>query len=349
MSMSARSICLAALALLVGGVLMGCGSEPTPPDVGVVNPSDGATLETKRVDFQAEIPSEGGGNSDESWALRWSFGDEASATGREVTHVYDAPGTYTVSVVAQSDEGRSGAPTELTITVRNAPPIARLEADPTAGNVPLEVSLSGAASTDPDGTIDSFQWELDDGTVQTGARVAHTYREPGNYEATLTVRDADGAEARASTTIRATRAQSTRPPVTWDVRMVTTPEGRTVYDPSVLVIEPGDTVRWTTSAGRHSSTAYDAGLPEGAEAWDTGILTNAGAHMDVTFPENAPTGSYPYYCRVHQDAGMLGLIVVGEPSEIDPDFMDGLPDLLRERLEELLERARERNTEGGSS
>ncbi|MDX1746543.1 MAG: hypothetical protein R3324_11450, partial [Halobacteriales archaeon] len=112
--------------------------------------------------------------------------------------------------------------------------------------------------------------------------------------------------------------------------------------------EPGDTVRWTVSTGRHSSTSYDGGLPMGVELWDTGILDESGAYVEIEIPEDAPTGSYPYRCRVHEGAGMLGLIVVGAASELDPDFRDGLPSLLNDKLDELMERAEER-TGGGPS
>ena len=211
----------------------------------------------------------------------------------------------------------------------------------------MEVVFSAAGSQDPDGALAAYEWELGDGSVEAGRRLVHTYRNRGAYDVTLTVRDAQGAEATASTTVEVSRRHGDRPPVTWEVRMASTSDGQSVFDPSVLIVEPGDTVRWTVAAGRHSSTSYDEGLPSGAEPWDTGVLSESGEHVEVTFPEDAPIGSYPYYCRVHREAGMLGLIVVGEPSELGPDFRDDLPGLLRDKLDELIQRARERS-EGGS-
>ena len=346
MPMRLRNAVLFVLLLSLSATLLGCSGDAAPPDVRVLSPDDGASLPSKRVTFRAEPDTDGSPRA-VSWALRWSFGDGETATGREVTHTYDDPGTYSVSVAAVNTDDDAGEPTGLTISVRNALPMADVQADPTEGRVPLEVTFSSEASSDPDGAIEGFRWDLGDGTTQIGRRVTHTYTDSGSYDVTLTVRDSDGAEASASTTIQASRRRSDRPSVTWEVRMVTSTDGRTFFDPSVLVVEPGDTVRWTLGRGRHSSTSYDAGLPGGAELWDTGVLSSAGEHVEVTFPEDAPDGSYPYYCRVHEDAGMLGLIVVGEPSELDPAFRDDLSGLLQTKLDELIQRAKER-TEGGS-
>lgn len=347
MAMRLRSGIAMALLLGLGGLLPGCGSGAhPPPSVRVLQPEAGATLAGKQVTFRAEADVDDNGSTD-SLTLRWSFGDGETATGPEVTHTYDDPGSYRVSVVAVTEPDDAGEPTQLTIEVRNAPPTATIQADPTRGTAPLEVVFAANGSSDPDGTIEAYRWHLGDDRAQTGPRVVHTYDEPGDHEARLVVQDANGAEASATTTIQVARDPTARPAgLTWEVRMVTPEEGQALFDPAVLVIEPGDTVRWTLSTGRHSSTAYEAGLPSGAAAWDTGIIDDPGASIEVTFPEDAPTGSYPYRCRVHEDAGMLGLIVVGEPSDLDPTFRQNLPELLRDKLDELMQRAEQR-TEGG--
>src|SRR5690606_10187553 len=57
----------------------------------------------------------------------------------------------------------------------------------------LGVSVDGSASSDPDGTVTSYEWDFGDGGSATGVQAAHTYEEPGVYEITLTVTDDDGA------------------------------------------------------------------------------------------------------------------------------------------------------------
>lgn len=54
------------------------------------------------------------------------------------------------------------------------------------------VELSAAASYDPDGTIDSYQWTFGDGTSDLGQVVFHTYATHGAYIVQLTVTDNDG-------------------------------------------------------------------------------------------------------------------------------------------------------------
>ena len=98
-----------------------------------------------------------------------------------------------------------------------------------------------------------------------------------------------------------------------------TSEGSEFYfDPIGLFVEPGTTVTWTNESGAHSSTAYQEGngpaevtrIPEGAEAWDSGTLSEQGATFEHTFET---TGTYDYYCIPHKTLGMVGRIVVGEP------------------------------------
>lgn len=88
-----------------------------------------------------------------------------------------------------------------------------------------------------------------------------------------------------------------------------------LFDPIGLLVQPGDTVEFVNVSGSHSSTAYhpdNAGhelrIPEGADLWDSGILSSGS--FEVTF--EVP-GTYDYYCIPHEQLGMVGRIVCGEP------------------------------------
>lgn len=75
----------------------------------------------------------------------------------------------------------------------NEPPSADARADPTSGPAPLTVTFDASRSSDPDGDGLSYSWNFGDGSVDgTGVSVTHTYEEPGNYVATLTVSDSRG-------------------------------------------------------------------------------------------------------------------------------------------------------------
>ncbi|MDS0243706.1 MULTISPECIES: plastocyanin/azurin family copper-binding protein [unclassified Haloferax] len=101
------------------------------------------------------------------------------------------------------------------------------------------------------------------------------------------------------------------------VMMVT--EGSEYYfDPIGLFVESGDTVTFEIQSGSHSATAYKEGtstasvnrIPEGAEPFNSEILSEQGASYEHTFET---TGTYDYFCIPHKSLGMVGRIVVGEP------------------------------------
>ncbi|MFC6764533.1 plastocyanin/azurin family copper-binding protein [Natrinema soli] len=89
-------------------------------------------------------------------------------------------------------------------------------------------------------------------------------------------------------------------------------------DPVGLHIQPGETVSFKLVSGAHSATAYHPDnenalrrrIPEGAEAWDTGVFGDTGTTREVTFETE---GTHDYYCIPHKMVGMVGRIVVGEP------------------------------------
>lgn len=103
-----------------------------------------------------------------------------------------------------------------------------------------------------------------------------------------------------------------------EIRMWGSHDGAKVgFDPIGLYIEPGQTVRWILDSNVHTTTAYHPNngkhslrIPEAAIPWDSGYLVNPGEHFDVTF---TVAGVYDYYCTPHEQAGMVGRIVCGQP------------------------------------
>jgi PKD repeat protein len=70
----------------------------------------------------------------------------------------------------------------------NPPVIDSVAADPDAGEAPLEVDFSVAAS-DPDGDELTYEWDFGDGGTSDEQNPVHTYEDPGIYEAAVTVSD----------------------------------------------------------------------------------------------------------------------------------------------------------------
>ncbi len=73
----------------------------------------------------------------------------------------------------------------------NVPPVAEAGDDRSA-RVGEEVSFDGSASTDTDGTVESYSWDFGDGNTGDGAQVTHVYASTGSFNVTLTVTDDDG-------------------------------------------------------------------------------------------------------------------------------------------------------------
>ncbi len=86
----------------------------------------------------------------------------------------------------------------------NLPPTAVASATPASGEAPLSVSLSAAGSSDPDGSIVAYVWDLGDGSAPvSGASVTHTFS-VGSHTATLTVTDDQGLQGSDTVSITAT-------------------------------------------------------------------------------------------------------------------------------------------------
>ena len=80
----------------------------------------------------------------------------------------------------------------------NRAPQAALSATPTSGQAPLTVRFDASGSRDPEGGALLYRWAFGDGGAADGKSVSHTYKASGAYTATLTVRDPQGAEGKAT-------------------------------------------------------------------------------------------------------------------------------------------------------
>lgn len=113
-----------------------------------------------------------------------------------------------------------------------------------------------------------------------------------------------------------------------------------VFAPDVVFIEPGDRVQFEPVDLGHDVRSLDALRPEGAESF-SGFRN---APLGVQFKEE---GVHVYECEAHRDRGMVGVVVVGDPSvnlediEAAMEDAEDLSDNGRERLSDMLARVRE--------
>ncbi len=88
------------------------------------------------------------------------------------------------------------------------------------------------------------------------------------------------------------------------------------FVPTEITIKAGDTVEWrnigliphtVTADPKRAPSSRNIELPDGAEAFDSGWVT-AGQSFRYTFSE---PGVYRYICLPHEQARMVGTVIVG--------------------------------------
>lgn len=115
---------------------------------------------------------------------------------------------------------------------------------------------------------------------------------------------------------------------TVEIVMQGTPDGAEVwFDPVGILVQPGQTIRWTNRdpGNSHTVTSYHPSLferprriPEGATSFDSDyLLPDESFSLTLSLP-----GVYDYYCVPHEHAGMVGRIVVGTPGAGFAEYAD---------------------------
>jgi pseudoazurin len=84
--------------------------------------------------------------------------------------------------------------------------------------------------------------------------------------------------------------------------------GAMVFEPALLRVAPGDTVRFVAASRGHNAESLQVMTPEGATMFRGSI----NEEITVTFER---PGVYGYQCKPHYGLGMVGVIVVGEGGE----------------------------------
>ena len=78
-------------------------------------------------------------------------------------------------------------------TTENQPPIASFTYYPENPVVNQTITFNASSSTDPDGTVENYEWDFGDGEKAEGKIITHSYSSAGNYTVKLTVTDNKGA------------------------------------------------------------------------------------------------------------------------------------------------------------
>ena len=87
-------------------------------------------------------------------------------------------------------------------------------------------------------------------------------------------------------------------------------EGLMVFEPALVKIEPGDTVKFVATDKGHNAEIIKGMLPEGA----TPFQGKNGEDAAVRFDQE---GVYGVKCLPHYGMGMVAMIVVGSPANLE--------------------------------
>ena len=130
-------------------------------------------------------------------AWSWNFGDSGVASGENVSHVYNDPGSYSVTLNITSAANCS-ADTMINIDV-NPSPLAEFETNSTClGQAAVFIQN---VDTSISGPIDIYSWNFGDGSSSNFPITSHTYFVPGDYDVSLSVTSALGCTDDSTQTI----------------------------------------------------------------------------------------------------------------------------------------------------
>jgi YD repeat-containing protein len=177
---------------------------------GNKNPQASFTATPNPVETNDPVSFDGSGSSDLDGTIakyEWDLDGNGSyetdtGTTATTTKSYAAPGDYNVGLRVTDDAGATGT-TSVSVAVHNQPPTAAFSVTPNPAPIGTTVGFDASGSTDPDGTIAKYEWDLDgNGTYETdtGSNPTTSKRYTGNGDVTvgLRVTDNSGETATAS-------------------------------------------------------------------------------------------------------------------------------------------------------
>jgi PKD repeat protein len=232
-----------------------------PP--GVILPPNGAP--TSKFLFSPSAPHvgadtifDGSPSSDVDGvivAYAWNFGDGATAGGKLVTHQYQSPGSFTVSLTVTDDRGHTASSSQPVAVIQSANPTAEFAFSPASPRVQDDIIFNASASKAATGRkLVSYEWDFGTGRTGSGISVTKQYGTPATYNVTLVVTDDVG---NTGTSTKAVTVQGT----SLTANFVFSPSAPAVnqsilFDAGTSTVAQGHTIvsyEWSFGNGRTAS------------------------------------------------------------------------------------------------
>jgi PKD repeat protein len=174
-------------------------------------PSDAQVGQSVTFDGSASTDPDSGDHVAE-WNFQYGDGSGSGWVSQStITHSYSVAGTYTATLKVRDthDAESTAASASVRVTgggTTNKAPVARISASPNPAKVAQNIVFDGTSSTDVDGSVAQYRFDLGDGTVvgwTTTSQTIHAFAAAGSYSATLQVKDDKGktSENTASVTV----------------------------------------------------------------------------------------------------------------------------------------------------
>jgi YD repeat-containing protein len=170
-------------------------------------PQASFTATPNPVETNAQVTFNGAGSSDPEGPIKYEWdldgnGSYETNTGSNATTTqsYAISGEYKVGLRV-TDNGGATATSSVGLVVQNQPPKASFTATPNPSPIGTTVSFDATGSSDPDGTVAKYEWDLDgNGSYETSTGSTTTKRYTNGGDVTVGLRVTDDSGEMANTT-----------------------------------------------------------------------------------------------------------------------------------------------------
>lgn len=173
--------------------LANSGTGDSDPSVSITSPSDGGVIQPGAAVTISANASDDGSVSQVSFFVDGALVGSDSSEPYSVTLNNLSSGSHAIYAEATDNENNTASSSSVSILVgsQNQAPTASF----TSSADYLDASFDAGNSSDPDGSIQSYEWQFGDGSTGAGSNVTHSFAAAGSYEVSLTVTDNDGASS----------------------------------------------------------------------------------------------------------------------------------------------------------